>query len=416
VELPTGTVSAAAGGQYRIQSLNYIPDSLTAAGLANSPATDAPFSGSEHVWSEYAEAVVPFYKLATIQAAVRHEDYGGGIGSSTNPKITGRLNVVPDAVALRASWGSAFQAPTLSQDATSTIIATVNDPVVSTGGNLGCSNSTAGTGVPVVTSGGNLKPQTSTNYDLGLDLKPISDLTFSGDYWHYRYSNLIAAGQNAQAIVNGECVKGVFVEDPRVLRGAAGNLASVYTAFVNVGKVIADGFDLSSTYGLSLNRFGNLSIRGDATFVNSFDIYNANGSITQAAGSRNFNNNFAPMPKWRGGAHVAWSQTINQVALGVNYIGGYHNDQSNNGPVGSFTTVDLQYALNFPHLLRNDSPTTVLVGVNNIGNAAPPALNRYSTAGVPIVGSASVDRPGYDPLSGVDIRGRIIYARFSQKF
>jgi hypothetical protein len=200
------------------------------------------------------------------------------------------------------------------------------------------------------------------------------------------------------------------------VRGAAGNLATVYTAFVNLGKVIADGVDLSSTYGLPLNRFGNLAFRADATFVNSFDIYNANGTITQAAGSRNFNNNFAPMPKWRGSAHAVWSRTINQLSLGVNYIGGYLNDQSNNGPVSSFTTVDAQYALRFPHLIGKESPTTLSVGVNNIGNAAPPALKRYTAAGVPVAGSASVDRPGYDPLSGVDIRGRIIYARFSQKF
>src|SRR5262249_33733099 len=79
LDLPTGPVAVAIGGQYRNQSLHYVPDSLIAAGLGSSAVTDASFFGSEHVVAEYLETIVPLWEMAQVQAAVRHEDYGRGI-------------------------------------------------------------------------------------------------------------------------------------------------------------------------------------------------------------------------------------------------------------------------------------------------------------------------------------------------
>jgi iron complex outermembrane receptor protein len=413
---PTGSIAVAVGGQYRIQRLRYIPDSLSAEGLADSPATDAPFSGTERVWAEYAEAIIPVYQLAQVQAAVRREDYGGGIGSSTNPKITARLNAVPGILALRASWGTSFQAPTLTQNATSQAFVIINDPVIEGPNGLACSTSSLGNNVNVITSGGNLKPQTSENYNMGFDFNPLSALTFTGDFWHYDYANLIAAGQNGQSIVNGECVNGVFVNDPRAVRGASGQLFGVNTAYVNVGKVVADGIDLSSTYHASLGAFGELAFRGDATFVKDFNVYGANGSVQHDAGNRNFNNNFAPMPHWRATARGVWSKDIQEASLAVHYTEGYTNDQSGYAPISSFTTVDLQYQLRMSGLIGS-GPSELRLGVKNVFDTAPPALIRYNAAGQLVTGTVSnIDRPGYDPLSGAGIPGRILYVHLSQNF
>jgi iron complex outermembrane receptor protein len=412
----TGMILVAVGGQYRSQTLRYRPDSLSADGLADSPATDAPFSGAEHVYAGYFEAIVPLTELAEVQLAVRHEDYGTGIGASTDPKMTARVDVLPDLLALRGSWGTSFQAPTLTQNATSQAFSIINDPVVLTNGTYSCSPNVLGNNVNVVTSGGGLKPQRSHNYNLGADITPFDNFKVSVDYWNYDYTNLIAAGQNGQSIVNGECGTGTFVNDPRAVRGASGQLFQVNTNYVNVGKVITDGFDLSATYSNSLGDYGDFSFRSDGTFINSFDIYNSNGTVTHAVGSRNFNNNFAPMPAWRGSAHFVWSKDVSEISLGVNYIGAYRNDQSSNGPVDDFATVDLQYAIHLDNLV-GDNPSTISIGANNLFNEAPPALQRNNPNGTLVMGTnADIDRPGYDALSGASIQGRIAYIRLKQAF
>lgn len=417
VDLPAGPISVAVGAQYRTQTLDYVPDSLAAQGLGSSSLLDAPFSGRQNVWAGYAETVVPVLKTVHLQAAVRHEDYGSGPGSTTDPKITARWNVLPGLLGLHASWGTSFQAPTLAQGATTTTLVLVNDPVTLGPGGYGCSTGTIGTGAYVITSGDDLEPQDSTNYTVGFDVEPTAALKFAADYWHYDYSNLIAPGQNAQSIVTGECRNGVYVPDPRVERTAAGLVNTVQTPFVNVGKVVTDGFDLSASYLLSLNQFGDLAFQADTTYVQKFDAYSATGVVTHAAGSRNFNSNFAPMPRWRGTAQVKWSMDMHDVSLGINHTDGYRNDQSNGAPIGSFTTVDLQYALNLDKLFGSDDATVLVLGMNNAFDEDPPSLVRYNAAGQLISGTISdVDRPGYDPLAGADIRGRVYYVRLKQTF
>ena len=417
VDLPAGPVSVAVGGQYRTQTLTYVPDSLAAQGLSSSPTQESPFSGRQNVWAGYLETIVPLHETLHVQAAVRYEDYGSGPGSTTDPKITARWEMLPGMLGLHASWGTSFQAPTLAQGATAKTLVLVNDPVRLGAGGYSCSRGTIGSGANVITSGDDLEPQDSTNYTVGFDLRPIAKLDLTADYWHYDYSNLIAPGQNAQSIVNGECRNGVYRPDPRVQRTAAGLVNTINTPFVNVGKVVTDGFDLGASYAVSLNQLGDLSFQTNTTYVHEFDAYGADGAVTHAAGSRNFNSNFAPMPKWRGTAQLNWSMDIHDVSLGINHTDSYRNDQSNDAPIGSFTTVDVQYALKLNAVFGSDDATTLTVGVNNAFDKDPPALIRYNANGQLISGTVSdIDRPGYDPLAGADIRGRTYYVRLKQTF
>ncbi len=415
-DLPSGPIAVAVGAQYRYLSLNYIPDSINAAGLGTSTTTDAGFSQRQRVWSEYAEVVIPYHDIAQVQVAVRHEDFGAGVGATTDPKVTGRLNLFNGVLGLRASWGTSFQAPTLTQGSTSQLLAILNDNAVRGPTGMICQATTQGNGATVITTGGNLSPQNSKNINLGVDLKPLDSVVLNLDYWRYNYTNLIAAGQNAQSILSGECVGGVYRADARISRLPNGLVSTITTSYVNVGKVITDGLDLSASYTTSLGSYGNLALRGDATYVRKFDVYGANGVAQNNVRSRNFNNNFAPMPHWRGIARAVWSTGIHEVSLGMNYIGPYLNDQSFNAPVSAFTTVDWQYSLHFDRLFGVGQNTLLAVGMNNAFDRDPPALNRYTAAGVPVTGPLAVDRPGYDALGGANIQGRIIYARLKQTF
>ena len=147
----------------------------------------------------------------------------GAVGSSTDPKVAARVQLI-DGLTLRSSWGTSFQAPTLTQQARSQALVIVNDPVSLGASGPTCTSSTVGSNVFVTTTGENLTPQSSENFNVGFDWRLTQQLSMSADYWHYRYADLIAAAQNPQAIVNGECSSGQFVADPRVLRGASGQL------------------------------------------------------------------------------------------------------------------------------------------------------------------------------------------------
>jgi iron complex outermembrane receptor protein len=409
-DLPTGPVSAAIGGQYRRQTLDVNPDSLVAAGEAASSRPSPGFSGKEHVWAGYAEIVAAITPRADLQAAVRYEDYGAGIGASTSPKIAGRFAMIPDVLDLRASWGKAFQAPTLTQDATTVSTSFLVDPVVFIAGVPTCGAPSIGnSGTIIETSGGNLKPQKSTNYTLGLSATPLENLKMTADYWHYNYTDLIAAPINPQAIVNSECVNGVFVPNPNVIRaGATGVLSQVNNSFINIGHVETDGVDFSGNYAMSTGGYGNLDFDLDATYVNSFDVFGANGKVSHDAGSRNFTNNFAPMPQWRGTFIAGWSMDRSEANLAIHYTDSYRNDQSPAlSTIGSFTTVDVQYRYDLTDLVAFGP--ALAVGINNVFDADPPAL-------IDPAARTGVDRPGYDPLGGASLQGRIFYARVLEKF
>jgi iron complex outermembrane receptor protein len=411
IELPTGPLSAALGGQHRWQSLTSNPDSLVAAAEAASPTPSPGFTGSQRVWAGYAEILAAVTPRADVQAAVRYEDYGTGAGSTTNPKFAARFAVIPDILNLRGSWGTAFQAPTLTQNATTITVQYLDDPVVFGAGTPTCTTlNQTNSGTVVETTGGNLKPQKSTNFTVGFDVTtPDKGLRFSTDYWHYTYRDLIAAGLNAQAIVNSECVNGQYVPNTAVTRGAGGILNQVDSEFVNVGHVVTDGLDLDSTYAMPRAQWGGMKFGLNATYVHRFDVYNADGSVSHDVGSRNFNNNFAPMPQWRGTFLTGWSLGNSAANFVVHYTEGYKNDQSTpvNSPISAFTTVDIQYSYNFAAL--NKWAPMVSVGVNNLFDEAPPALTDPGAR-------TGVDRPGYDPLGGASLLGRIVYARALMKF
>lgn len=416
MSLPAGDVALAMGAQYRDLRMKVTPDELVAAGGGTSSATTSPVFGTQSVKAAYAEVVVPVHERAEVQVALRHDEYGGGTGGSTDPKLAARVELL-DRLTLRGSWGTSFQAPTLTQQSTSQAQVIVNDPVVLGPTGLGCGNTTVGSNALVVTSGGNLQPQSSENFNLGLDFSPLRDLNLTADYWHYRYTDLIAAAQNAQAVVSAECVNGQYVPDPRVSRGGSGQLSIVRSDYVNLGKVVADGVDLSAVFRFSAGSAGEFRFRADGTYIEKFDVYGANGAVSHKVGNRNFTNNFAPMPRVRASATAAWNLGMHSVAIASHFTDGYLNDQSNNAPIDSFTTFDLQYGLSIDGLFGQESSTTTMtLGVDNILDTDPPSLVRYTTSGVPVTGISAVDRPGYDPLAGADIRGRIYYARLVQQF
>lgn len=415
--LGTHVARLAAGAQFRRVTLESIPDALQASGHGDTSTLLPTQTGAQNVTGAFAELATPIGDATSTQFALRFEDHGR-FGSTVNPKVaaTTRLG---DRLRLRGSWGTSFQAPTTFQVSTSVTRLFLNDPAVLTGGTLRCGSGTVETSNVLVTSQGDdhLEPQHSANSNAGVVINPIHGMQVSVDYWRYRYKDLIAAGANPQAIVTNDCLDDGIPNDPRVIRDGTGGVVNVLTSFVNVGKVDTDGLDFAAEHRWQAGTLGAFNATTDLTWLRRFDVVGGEGGTFDGAGSRNYNNNFRTMPRWRGVAGLHWTRTTQYGGLTLRYISGYTNDQSNNGEVASYAPVDLSYGYTFAGR-GGRSALTVLVGVDNVANLPPPGLTRNDANGRPIPNTTLVyiDRPGYDPYSGADLRGRVVWLRIMHRF
>ncbi len=429
-EMGGNTVSAAIGGQFRDVTIESVPDSLGAAGEANEESTENFVSGSQDVTAIFAEVIAPIGDQVEVQLAVRREDYGGGIGSTTDPKVSFEFTPL-DWLGFRGSWGTSFQAPTVRQTAAATSSAFIDDPASPTGpgGSLQCVSTGLNNNISVnVVGAPGLKPQESENFNVGFLIQTEVGFRASIDYWNFDYTDLIAAGATPQAIVNNDCLDDGIPNDPRVIRDAGGQLRQVNSEFVNIGRVETNGIDVNADYTVDVGA-STLIFDAALTQVMNFDVDGDGDGVTEfdGAGSRNFSNNFSTMPELRAHGGVTWIWGDHSANLTARYIDGYDNDQSNNGPVDSWTTLDAQYSIVLPGLI-SEGDTRFTIGVNNLTDEEPPALTRCTDDGfgncgaiLPFQNAGSgvfdgTDRPGYDDRAGHDIRGRIVYVRFVQAF
>jgi iron complex outermembrane receptor protein len=404
LDIGSNTVAVAVGGQIRELSFLKLTDALDAAGLDSTPTPDDPrVVGNTDVWATFAEALLPLGDNVELTAALRYEDYGGDVGSTTDPKVGTRWEI-NEKVALRATFGSSFQAPTVDQTSTSSSTSFIDDPgSLDINGSLVCVNTGLTSNTTVIVGGDNgLKPQSADNLNFGIIMSPTDNLQVSVDYWNFDYADLIRPAASAQSIVNQDCADDGIPNDPRIERSPSGQIRNVTTSFINTGDVETDGIDINLTYVFPNLSIGDVSATLRGSYVNKFDITSiddaGNSSVEHGAGRRNFNNPFGSVPELRANLRFDWFRGNHAGNLAIRHIDSYDNDQptdpANWVRVESWTSVDLRYSYNIGSLL--DSPASIAIGVNNIGDKDPPTLGQ----GV---------RPGYDAQVH-EVRGRLLYA------
>lgn len=418
-----GTVGLAVGAQYRKTKIIDVPDPLDAAGEANESSREFLVTGASDVYAIFAEAIVPFDDWGQVQLAIRREDYGGTIGSTTDPKISAEIRP-NEWLSLRGSWGTSFQAPTVRQTATASSSAFINDPASPGAGpaNAVCLDLGLNNNIVVSVQGSpDLQPQSADAINLGFVVQTEGGFSFSVDAWQYDYVDLIAQSEGAQAIVNNDCDDDGIPNDPRVIRDGGGQLRQVNTQFVNIGAVKTNGLDFAARYDMDAGDIGRIVLDAKASWVNKFAV-DTTGDGTRdfdGVGSRNFRNAFSSMPEWRANMSASWFNDIHSANVTLRWIDSYDNDNSNNAPISSWTTVDLQYSVTVTGLLGNND-TTITVGANNVFDSDPPALRRALADGTIITPAIDdigfTDRPSYDDRAGHDIRGRVLYVRAKQTF
>lgn len=405
-QLPGGDIGVAVGGQYRHEEYSQVLDPTASKGQGGSPAISSPLFGQSDVYAAFAETILPVTDDVEIQLAIRHESHGDLIGSTTDPKIAARWQV-SDVFAVRGSFGTAFQAPSVRQTGRSSGNQFIDDPSSSIGGQQICTDTGISNNVTVVTLGNeNLKPTKSKNFNVGILLEPTEGLSLSLDVWHFNYRDLIAQGDEAQSLVDAQCAGvadgGAIVQNSAVIRTASGQLSRIETSFVNEGSVITNGLDIALNYRLEIGSAGDLNFGINASYVNKFDIQRAEGEdIIEGAGNLNSRNAFKAMPKWRTNFRIGWALDNHSANASLRYMSSYNNDkvsQDNDVDIDAFYAVDIRYS--YAKEWNNGNVTQVSVGVNNLFDRDP---SDYGT------------RPGYDATTH-DIRGRVMYISAKQLF
>ncbi|QGZ39631.1 iron complex outermembrane receptor protein [Pseudoduganella flava] len=238
--------------------------------------------GGRNVYALYTELDLPVTKTLNVNLAVR-DDYFSDVGNTINPKASFRWQPTK-TVMFRGSANTGFRAPTLFDaygyrlpGATGKTSSRWDDP-------LQCPSATpaiAGTGKPLpglvesevcnvqlnkqVGSNPNLKPEKSRGFTLGVVLEPTKSLTMSFDYWNIRMKDMLA-----------NLPEQVYFQDPvkyayLFARNADGSLAYINNTTMNLGGQKAAGIDVSATYRLPRNDYGDFKVELDGTYLTQFD-------------------------------------------------------------------------------------------------------------------------------------------------
>ena len=382
--LPGGSAGFAVGFQYREESLIAVYDSITQQDGFAFLIGNSNFEGERDVTAVFGELLLPLADNLEVNVAVRHEDYGSGVGDTTDPKLS-ILWTPSDNLSFRGSVGTSFRAPSVHQLlGAQTNFANIADP------NLGGATTFGGNrtvGNP------NLEPEESTAFNLGVSWS-VANWDIDFDYWAFEFEDVLTR-ENHQEIVN------LNPNDPtRVQRTSAGTIAIVNTNFFNSTAIDTSGFDLNAR-AIYDSRYGTFAPSLSATYVTEYDITTADGVVIDGAGALNRTNVGNPTPELRANLGLNWVSGAHSANIFFRYIDSYERNEANNtDSIDSFSQVDIQYNIDLGSFLREDSTTSLTFGVTNLFDEDPPF--------VAISGS-------YDPRTG-DPRGQRVYVKFGLGF
>ncbi len=430
--------------------------------------------------SVFAEALVPivgpanrkpFVRTLELSLAGRAERFSD-FGNTVKPKFG--LNYRPnDWILLRSTLAASFRAPNLVQSNVTPLQrsgSTYNDPYRSEVTGLNRDSAA----VPVVFRQGNagLRPETARSLSVGLGVSPwfFRALTFTVDYWRIHQKDVIASVTGTtQMLLDEELLDGAvqrelaagktisqidlgsgtsdYVGNPKVVRDPVtpaditafntfnatrpasnqrvpvGSLRSVVTDYVNLAGREVQGLDFGVELRLPKTRFGQGSIRGDASYLLQYDTIANPGApkITNINrdGRTRFRGNIGEtwrLGRWSAGwfttyygpyvdTGTATTKEIYDVLGQPDYISTYVDS----GGVRRYrylitSSVNHNAYINYAFPKRRGSnwgDLSLRLGVNNVFDSDPPLADSDT---------------GYQRGAGTNPRGRAFYAQATKRF
>jgi iron complex outermembrane receptor protein len=349
--LPGGDVSWALGAQYRYErnvlkasdlintAVNPCVDSIDGRSslVIGCKAPDSPniFFGSlrdydlhRDVAAAFGELNFPILDNLEVNVAVRYEDYFGGVGGTTNPKVSAKWQAL-DWLAFRGSAGTTFRAPDALQ-----LSPECTTGVAQLGGSY---RATKICGNPA------LDPETADTYNAGV-LVHVGGFTGSVDYWKFKFKKELTTESTSQLFSAmfpggaGHCGDPAFaaLQDRFTFTGIGctptGNGVATALAFtVNGPDTQTDGVDWRFEYTQDEVFGGTATVGVDGTWLNEYArgafklLTNQNITFAAAvdrAGQHDLVNQFFSYPVNRAEAFLAFSRGPLNLRWQTRYVEG----------------------------------------------------------------------------------------------
>jgi iron complex outermembrane receptor protein len=400
VDFGAGQLAWAAGAQYRWNgverqnndqtniAVSPCPDSSINPG-ATCTAQNGPFSFfgaladydlDQSVGAAFAEFQMPFTDTLTGTFAIRYEDYGGNIGSTTNPKVALKWQAT-DWLAFRASAGSTFRAPPTTQVANT----------VTT--NLSYTSAAGGYRAFDLWGNPDLDPEKAKTLNLGV-LFEQGDFRASLDYWAFDFEGPIKSESGAQ-IVNtifpaggNNCgVEAYAALQSRISFGGdgsclAGNINRIRHYFVNGPDVKTSGLDFSASYKQRDVFGGDMNFGVDLTYVLEYVVAETTIEGVVTAGETDYVGKmdylgYGSQPQWKGSAFAEFNRDVHNIRWTIRYVDNMvdtRGDPSlsttfvtnqNGRKIDAFVTNDISYRVFLPW------ETTLTASVINVFDQDP---------------------------------------------
>ena len=329
--LPGGDVQIAMGVDYRRETYEF--NGSAAAALSAPNIFNAAFDNvnaltekSRTIKAAYAEVLVPVFPGLDITGALRMDDYTG-FGTTTNPKVSVKFQPV-EWVMFRGSYNTSFRVPSFNQIFNGITVSPysgsdIADPVKCPGG---VPTSAFGSGQPCaqirpdIASGGNptLRPETATQYNLGVVLRPNSRWSLSADYWVIDVENTI------QTLTLRQLINDAATFEDKFIRDGAGNITLIDQTWLNAGARQSRGIEFAVRGGIDLPGQATLSLSMDGTLLTR--------KLEKAAPSLAFSDRLGVFSfagdlgvKWKHNATITYANEDVAVSLTQIFRGRYTN-------------------------------------------------------------------------------------------
>jgi len=402
-DLPGGAVRLAVGVERRSESLERV------LGHRTSIAQSRPFARDRDVNAFFTELNMPLIGSENAQpwarrldltAAVRYEDYSD-FGSTTDPKV-GLVWQPLDGLSLRATYGTSFRAPYLSQFDDSFAVGLVFREGFAPDGRVVASMNQA--------PGVNLGPENATTWTAGFDLRPqavpglsINATWFSIDYVDRLTDARFSLVPSVDPMIGTryssppdpavlEVIRQLMQNDPGQYVDLAGVPLESVDATVDLRlmntagtKVSGVDFIVSHAFDTTAGQF--------RTGLNANYLLNFEEQVARSVAPVDVVDTvFFPVDLRLTGS-LGWSRNAWSATGFINYVDSYRDNQLPDDVVrvASWTTVDASVAYAVPAGRGWGGGLSVRLNALNVLDRPPPTIFDRS---------ASYANPGYDTENG----------------
>lgn len=342
IKLGGGPIAFAAGAQYRIDAYELDPNDnadftknpcpvpgdkscASQTGVFGFLGPTNPVDVDRDVWGAFAEFRLPFSDNLDAQLAVRHEDYGGSTGSTTDPKLAVRYEPLKGVV-FRGSAGTTFRGPSLNQ--------------------LGGQFTTLAFVAPAsafkaIDTFGNpkLNPESATTFNAGTVIER-GGFKGSIDYWSFDFKDPIIVEPFNPLLANVLAAPTTSPFASRVTFSASpptpATFERIRVNIINGPKIKTSGVDASAEYTIP-DAFGGaeLTFGADGSYTIEYKVgalvidgvqvaapFDAVGRFNRTA------TYIRPLPQWKANAFVEIARGPHNLRWVARYITDYEDERA----------------------------------------------------------------------------------------